>query len=161
MGENESTATKTAGKSMAISIAMAMQRYDAGRIDRQSTSRASLDATGCRHRSSAPIVSPWRPPWSTNSLKQHKTLTKHNFQLATTVHFERQLLVRISYPKTDPLLSSSMRQASFKCETPRLELKSLQSFQGIKRCQRKKTKKVIKRSRSSSKSWVHICAHSC
>jgi hypothetical protein len=34
MGENESTATKTAGESMAISIAMAMQRYDAGRIDR-------------------------------------------------------------------------------------------------------------------------------
>jgi hypothetical protein len=32
VGENESTATKNAGKSMAISIAMAMQRYDAGHI---------------------------------------------------------------------------------------------------------------------------------
>ena len=30
--ENESTATKNAGESMAISNAMAMQRYDAGRI---------------------------------------------------------------------------------------------------------------------------------
>ena len=36
--------------------------------------------------------------------------------------------MRISYPKTDPLLSSSMRQASFKCEMPRLELKSSRSF---------------------------------
>ena len=31
---NESTATKNAGELMAISIAMAMQQYDAGRIDR-------------------------------------------------------------------------------------------------------------------------------
>jgi hypothetical protein len=30
--ENELTATKNAGKLMAISIAMAMQRYDAGSI---------------------------------------------------------------------------------------------------------------------------------
>ncbi len=34
VGENESTATKNAGESMAISIAMAMQRYNAGRIAR-------------------------------------------------------------------------------------------------------------------------------
>ncbi len=34
VGENESTATKTAGDSMAISIAMAMQWYDAGCINR-------------------------------------------------------------------------------------------------------------------------------
>jgi hypothetical protein len=34
VGENESTATKNAGESMAISIAMAMQQYDAGRIAR-------------------------------------------------------------------------------------------------------------------------------
>ncbi len=33
VGKNESTATKNAGESMAISIAMAMQRYDTGRID--------------------------------------------------------------------------------------------------------------------------------
>ena len=33
VGNNESTATKNAGESMAISTAMAMQRYDAGRID--------------------------------------------------------------------------------------------------------------------------------
>jgi hypothetical protein len=31
-------------------------------------------------------------------------------------------------PKTDPLLSLSMRRASFKCEMPRLESKSSRSF---------------------------------
>jgi hypothetical protein len=60
--------------------------------------------------------------------------------------------VRISYPKTDPLLSASMRQASFKCETPRLELKSSRSFLAIKRCQWTKIGKVIKLARSSKKS---------
>ncbi len=64
--------------------------------------------------------------------------------------------MRISYPKTDPLLRSSMRQASFKCEAPRLELKSSRSFLAIKLCQRTKSKKVINRSRSSLKSWAHI-----
>ncbi len=94
-------------------------------------------------KASACIALPRRPPWSTISNKTHKTLTKHNFQLATTVHFECQLLVRISYPKTDPLLRSSILQASFKCETPRLELKSLRSFLAIKRCQRKKIEKLL------------------
>ncbi len=50
------------------------------------------------------------------------------------------------------LLSSSMRQASFKCETPRLELKSSRSFLAIKRCQQTKIGKVIKLARSSKKS---------
>ena len=54
------------------------------------------------------------------------------------------------------LLRSSMRQASFKCETPGLELKSSRSFLAIKGCQQTKSKKVIKRSRSSSKSWAHV-----
>jgi hypothetical protein len=36
-----------------------------------------------------------------------------------------------------------MRQASFKCEMPRLELKSLWSFLAIKRCRGTKSKKVI------------------
>jgi hypothetical protein len=34
VGDNKSTITKNAGESMAISIAMAMQWYDAGRIAR-------------------------------------------------------------------------------------------------------------------------------
>ena len=45
---------------------------------------ASLGTTGCRHRASACAVSPRLPPeWLTDSLKQHKTLTKHNFYLDT------------------------------------------------------------------------------
>jgi len=79
VGDNESTATKNAGELLAISIAMAMQLYDAGRITQWSTSTASLEATGCCHRLSAFVVLPWRPPWSTNSNETHKTLTKHNF----------------------------------------------------------------------------------
>ena len=78
VGDNESTATKNAGKSMAILIAMAMQWYDAGHIARWSISRASLEATGCIHWASACAVLPQRPPWSKNSNKTHKTLTKHN-----------------------------------------------------------------------------------
>jgi hypothetical protein len=34
VGDSESTAIKNAGKSKAILMAMAMQRYDAGRITR-------------------------------------------------------------------------------------------------------------------------------
>jgi hypothetical protein len=41
-----------------------------------------------------------------------------------------------------------MQQASFKCETPRLELKSSAKFLAIKRCQGTKSKKVIKLARS-------------
>jgi hypothetical protein len=88
-GDNESTTTKNAGKSVAISIAMAMQRYDVGRITQWSTSRASLEATGCRHRWSDCIILPWQLTWSKNSNQIHKTPTKHNFYLATTVHFDR------------------------------------------------------------------------
>jgi hypothetical protein len=77
--DNKSTATKNAGELMAISIAMAMQWYDAGRIAQWITSGASLEATGCSHRASACAVLPRWPPWSTNSLKQHKTLTKNYF----------------------------------------------------------------------------------
>jgi len=79
MGNNESTTTKNAGKLLAILIAMRMWQYDAGRIARWSTSRDSLEATGCRHWSIACAVLPRRPPWSTNLNETHKTLTKHNF----------------------------------------------------------------------------------
>jgi len=63
VGNNESTTTKNADKSLAILMAMAMQRYDA----------ASLEATGRRHRASACVVLPRWPPWST-ILNKH---TKH------------------------------------------------------------------------------------
>jgi hypothetical protein len=57
-----------------------------------------------------------------------------------------------------PLLSSSMQQASFKCEMPLLELKSSRTFLAIKRCRGQKVKKVIKRPRSLLKKLVHMCA---
>ena len=79
VGDNESMATKNAGKLMVISIAMAIQQYDVWRITRWSTSGASLEATGCRHWLSACTVSPRWLPWSKNLNKTHKTLTKHNF----------------------------------------------------------------------------------
>ena len=46
VANNELTATKNADKSLAISMAMAMQRYNARCIARWSTSRASLKASG-------------------------------------------------------------------------------------------------------------------
>ncbi len=52
-----------------------------------------------------------------------------------------------------------MQQASCKCETPQLELKSLRTSLAIKRFQRTKIKKVINRSRISLKSWAHMCTH--
>ena len=63
------------------------------------------------------------------------------------------------HPKTDPLLSSSMRQASCKCETPQFELKISLKFLAIKRCQRTKFGKVIKLTQSSIKKLSHICDH--
>ncbi len=79
VGNNELTTTKNAGEQLAISIAMWMWRYYVGRISQWSMSRASFEATGYRHQASACTASPRRPPWSTNSLKHHKTLTKNNF----------------------------------------------------------------------------------
>jgi len=79
VANNEIDKTKNAGKSTTILVAMAMQRYDAGRIARWSTSRASLEATGCRQLASACAVLPRRPPWLMNSNKTYKTLTKQNF----------------------------------------------------------------------------------
>jgi hypothetical protein len=70
---------KNAGESLAILIAMRVRRYDVGRIAQWITSGASLEATGCSHPASACAVLHRRPPWSTNSLKQHKTLTKNYF----------------------------------------------------------------------------------
>ena len=71
VGYIESTTTENEGESLAISIAMRMRRYNAGRIARWSTSKASLEATGHHHRPSACAVSPRRPPWSTNSNETH------------------------------------------------------------------------------------------
>jgi len=87
VANNEISDNKNAGKSTTISMAMAMQRYDTRRIAQWNVSRVSLEANGCRHQASACAVLPRRPPWLTNLNKTHKTLTKHNFYLATIVLF--------------------------------------------------------------------------
>jgi hypothetical protein len=53
VANNKIDETKNAGKLTTVSVAMAMQQYDAGHITRWSTSRASLEATECRHQASA------------------------------------------------------------------------------------------------------------
>ena len=49
---------------LAISMAMQIRWYGAGRISQYSRSRATLDATGRRHRASTCPVLPLRTPWS-------------------------------------------------------------------------------------------------
>ncbi len=91
---NKLTITKKAGESLAISIATRMRQYDAGHIARWSTSRASLEATGCCHRSSACAVFPQWPPWSTNlnETAQNKNTNKTQL-LASNYGTFRSLVV--------------------------------------------------------------------
>ncbi len=58
VANNKIDETKNAGKLTTVSVAMAMQQYDAGHITRWSTSRASLEATECRHQASAWAIAP-------------------------------------------------------------------------------------------------------
>jgi len=55
---------KNAADLLAISMAMWIRRYGAERIVQYGRSRATLDATGRRHRVSIRPVSPQRMPWS-------------------------------------------------------------------------------------------------
>ncbi len=59
---------------LAILIAMGMWQYNAGRIARWSTSRASLEANGCHHRAGAWDVSPRQLLWSmiSNETQKHQ-----------------------------------------------------------------------------------------
>jgi hypothetical protein len=87
-GQQQIDVKQNAGKLLAISIAMRMRRCDEGHITQWSTSRASLESTV--DAAIGEVPAPYCPggPWSTNLLKQHKTPSKHNFKLATTVHFD-------------------------------------------------------------------------
>ena len=75
--------------------------------------------------------------WNTQNTNKTQLLTRNY-----------ELFGRISYPKTNPLLNSSMQQVLCKCETPRLELESSATFLAIKRWQRTKFGKVFKLARS-------------
>ncbi len=72
-GQQQIGDAKNAGKTLAILIAMGMQQFNAGRIAQWSTSRASLEATGCCHWESACVVLPWWLPWLTilNVIQKH------------------------------------------------------------------------------------------
>jgi len=150
-GQQQIDGNKNYGKSLAILIVMAMQRYNAGHITQWSTSRASFEATGCRHRVMCPAS--YRPggamvkkiKWNTQNTNKTQFLASNYGTFWSLVVCENFNL------KTNPLFSSSMQQASCKCETPRFELKSSCTFLAIKRCQRTKFGKVIKLVRSSIK----------
>ncbi len=64
---------------MTISMTKAAGQYGVIHITGWSVFLASREATICRHRVSARAISPRWLLWSTNLLKQHETLTKHNF----------------------------------------------------------------------------------
>ena len=88
VGSNKSMTTKNADKLQAILIAMRMRQYNAGGITQWSAFVASWEATRCCRQASGCATLPWRPPCSFTLNETHKTLTKHNFYLATTVHFD-------------------------------------------------------------------------
>jgi len=77
--------------------------------------------------------------------QKHKTTTKTIFSHLPYGR-PKPNSMRILGPEMDPLLTSSMQQAS-KCKRPQLELKSSATFlsKTIKRCERTKIEKVIKR----------------
>jgi hypothetical protein len=61
----KSMVTKNTRQMLAISMAMQIQRCDAGRIAQCSGSIASCEATRCRHWASAHAVLPRQLPWLT------------------------------------------------------------------------------------------------
>ena len=91
--------------------------------------------------------------------RKHKTLTKTILSFLTYGR-PKPKPMRILYLKLDPLLSSLMRRALFKCQMPRLQLKSLRTFLCIIGCERTKCKKINKPSRSPYKKVAHMCATS-
>ena len=74
VGKNESMATKNADKSMTILIAMAMQRYNAGRIHPGLHSKP-LNAPNSR----VPALYPPAATMVNNFGQKHKTLMKNYF----------------------------------------------------------------------------------
>jgi hypothetical protein len=102
VGNNEIGHDKNAGKSLAILITMHMRRYDAGSIARWSTSRASLGATECHHRTSACAVLPRPPPWLMNSLKQHKNTNKTQLLASNYGTFRALVVCENFIPQNGP-----------------------------------------------------------
>jgi hypothetical protein len=113
-------------------IAMRMRRYNKGRITPiehvQGFTRSHwMPSSGeCLGRT-APAAAMINEFVETTQITNKTQLLASNYGTMSASCF-----LRISYSKTNPLLSSSMQPASFKCEMSRLELKSLLSFLSIK-----------------------------
>jgi hypothetical protein len=89
----------------------------------------------CRIAPAAAMVDKFK--WNTQNNNKTQLLASNYGTLLS-------LVVCDNYnPKTDPLLSLLMRQASCKYEIPRLELKSSAKFLSFKHCQRTKLKKML------------------
>ncbi len=86
----------------AILMAMRIRRYNAEHITEYGRSKATLDATICRHWASICLVLPWRTPWSLITAQKVKL-----WRCETTV-----LKLAFKRHETDPLLSSSKQQAA-------------------------------------------------
>ncbi len=100
----------------------------------------------CLHRIAPAAAIAEKFEWNTQNTN------KTQFLASNYGHTFRSLVVCENFnPKTDPLLSSLMWQASFKCETLQLELEISATFLATKRCQWTKFGKVIKLARSSLK----------
>ena len=84
---------------------------NAGHITRWSTSRASLEATGCRHQASASAALPWWPQWSMNLLKTQNT-KKNDSQLAN-LSLTKVVSCMKSVPQNGP--STQLIDATRRC----------------------------------------------
>ncbi len=111
-----------------------------------------LPSTKCSHHIAPAAAMVKEFEWNTQNTNETQLLAS-NYGI-----FWSLVVCENFNPKTDPLPSSSMRQASFKCEMPRLELTSSQTFLAVKRCKGTKIGKVIKQSRSSIYELAHIYA---
>ncbi len=106
VGDNKSAKTKNAGKLLAISIDMQMLRHDAGCIARWNTSRASLEATGCRHWVSACARIDLAAAMVDKFVETTQNTNKAQFLASNYGTFQLLVVCENFNPKTDPLLSS-------------------------------------------------------
>ena len=159
VANNKSMRTNNTCETLAISNTIQMWWCTAGCIAQWSTSRASLEATVCRHWASACASLPRRPPWLTNLLKYTKHL-QNTTLISNYCTFYSQTQCNFWDPKQtfysahqDNKLRENVRQHD-------LSWRASQTFLSIKHCQQTKIQKVISLEWSSSKTLVHICANS-
>ncbi len=140
-------------------IAMGMQRCNVGHIAQWSTSRASLEATGCRHWASACAILSRRPPWLLilnliqNTNKTHLFVSNYcTLFVSKPSNFWDPKWTLYSAHQCNKLRKNVITQL--------LELRSLKTFLAIKRCRRTKIQKVINLEQSLLKKLAHICATS-